>query len=73
MAALIVIGLLLAAFCWFIWGGGDDPDRTDRHPNPDIDRAELEEAEREVREAPDAESVRDWGPGTGKPKPPETP
>jgi len=51
-------------------GGGDDPDR---RPNPDVEQDELDEAEREVREAPDADSVRDWGPGTAKPRPPTPP
>jgi hypothetical protein len=32
-----------------------------------VDEAELEQAEREVQEAADEETVRDWGPGVQKP------
>jgi hypothetical protein len=35
--------------------------------NKQINYAELEQAEREVREADDAEGVRDWGPGATPP------
>ena len=70
IGSLIVVGLLLAAFIWFIVGGGDDPDR---RPTRDVDQDELDEAERDVREAPDADSVRDWGPGAAKPQPPPPP
>ena len=63
-AAIIVVLLILAALGWLIFGGGDDPDTGASHP--DIDREELAEAESEVRDAPDPESVRDWGPGVPK-------
>jgi hypothetical protein len=63
-AALIVVVLVLAALAWLIFGGGDDPDTGTN--NPDIDRDELAQAESEVRDAPDPESVRDWGPGVPK-------
>ena len=36
-----------------------------------IDRAELEAAERDVQDAASDDEVRDWGPGAGKPRPPE--
>lgn len=62
-AALIVVALILAALAWLIFGGGDDPDTGS---DPDIDRNELSEAEAEVRDAPDPDSVRDWGPGVPK-------
>jgi hypothetical protein len=65
-AALIVVALVLAALGWLIFGGGDDPDTT---RDPDVDREELAEAEAEVRDAPDPESVRDWGPGVPKDRP----
>jgi hypothetical protein len=57
---------------WFLFGGrGDAPEPTiNRHPTDAIDRAELEQAERDVRDADDEDSVRDWGPGAGKPRPP---
>jgi hypothetical protein len=47
------------------------------HDDPGIDRAELEEAEREVRELEsrqrpdDAFLGDDWGPGASRPRPPE--
>ena len=65
MSVVIVIAVLLALLAWFFWPG------TDTRPpvtHADIEDArELEQAEREVQEAPDAESVRDWGPGVQKP------
>jgi len=61
--ALTVVLLILAALGWLIFGGGDDPDTREK---PGVDRAELEEAEAEVRDAPDPERVRDWGPGVPK-------
>ena len=66
--------LVVALVLWFL--------RDRRHPGPrlegtdGIDREELEEAEREVREldaglGPDQERPGDdWGPGTGRPRPP---
>jgi len=36
-----------------------------------VDRAELEEAERDVQEAASEDEVRDWGPGASRPRPPE--
>jgi hypothetical protein len=44
-------------------------DRAEREAG--IDRAELEAAERDVQEAAREDEVRDWGPGAGKPRPPE--
>jgi len=74
-ATLVVFAVVLLILAWLMWGGRDDAaeptanrraDATD-----DIDRAELDRAEQDVQEAPDEESVRDWGPGAGRPKPPE--
>jgi hypothetical protein len=71
---LLAVVLLVALVLWLT--------RDRRHPGPrlhgsdGIDREELEEAEREVRglEAglvPDEERPGDdWGPGTGRPRPP---
>lgn len=70
---LVVFGLILAVLGWLLLGGrgkSHEPTLHRRHDD-DVDHAELEEAEREVQEAPDAESVRDWGPGAGRPRPPE--
>ncbi|MGH7537331.1 MAG: hypothetical protein ACREMF_01735 [Gemmatimonadales bacterium] len=56
----------------FFSGRGDAPEPTARRTAGDaIDHAELEQAEREVRDADDEDSVRDWGPGSGTPRPPE--
>ncbi|MBA3318478.1 MAG: hypothetical protein H0T50_10365 [Gemmatimonadales bacterium] len=73
--AILLAGVLLVALLlWLVRGR--------RHPGPrlhgaeGIDREELEEAEREVRELegghpPDGERLGDdWGPGTGRPRPP---
>ena len=74
-ATLIVLGVLLVVLAWLVWGGrGDTPEPTANRradATNDIDRAELDRAEQDVQEAPDEESVRDWGPGAGRPKPPE--
>ena len=70
IAAVLLVGVVL----WLV--------RERRYPGPrlhgkdDIDREELEAAEREVRELeagtlPDEERPGDdWGPGTGRPRPP---
>ena len=70
LAAVLLVGLML----WLL--------RERRYPGPrlygedGIDREELEAAEREVRELeagtlPDDERLGDdWGPGTGRPRPP---
>jgi hypothetical protein len=67
--AYVIFGLLLVGFGWLCFGGRDEaPEPTaHRRVNEDIDYTELDEAEREVREAQDEESVRDWGPGIGRP------
>ena len=64
--------MLLLGLAWFFLGGrGDAPEPTaHRKVNEDIDYTELDQAERDVRDADDEDSVRDWGPGTGKPRPP---
>ena len=58
MAFGIGVAVLLIALVWFFWPSKDAPKRSE---NP-----ELDEAERDVQEAPDEENVRDWGPGTGQ-------
>jgi hypothetical protein len=63
-AALIA---LLALLAWFFWPGARAQGPQTLGPRPGVDEAELEEAEREVQEAPDEDSVRDWGPGVQKP------
>ena len=73
--AVLLTGVLLVALVvWLL--------RDRRHPGPrlhgadGIDQKELEEAEREVRELdggrmPDEATLGDdWGPGTGRPRPP---
>ena len=71
---LLAIVLVIAVALWLL--------RDRRHPGPrlldadGIDRKELEEAESEVRELeagqlPDEDRPGDdWGPGTGRPRPP---
>jgi hypothetical protein len=74
-AALIVFAVVLLILAWLVWGGRDDsaePTASRRaDATDDVDRAELDRAERDVQEAPDEDSVRDWGPGAVRPKPPE--
>ncbi len=67
--SLIIVGLLAIALLWLLLvGRGDAPEPTARRRADDaIDHAELEQAERDVQEAPDEESVKDWGPGASKP------
>ncbi|MGH7336311.1 MAG: hypothetical protein ACREI7_01915 [Myxococcota bacterium] len=60
MGTLIVLGVIGVALAWFFWPRG----RESYEPPP---TSELEAAERDVREAPDEHSVRDWGPGASKP------
>jgi hypothetical protein len=76
-ATLIVFGVLLAVLAWLFLGGRSTPGglTPGRRPGADseagIDRAELEAAERDVQVAPSEDEVREWGPGAGKPRPPE--
>jgi hypothetical protein len=64
MAVIGVSAVVLIVLAWFLWPSKDvRPAFRDR---PDVDERELEAAERDVQEAPDAETVRDWGPGTGQ-------
>ncbi len=72
---LVALAAIIALIIWLR--------RDRRYPGPrlhgeeGIDREELEEAEREVRELdarhrPEDEFLGDdWGPGVGKPRPPE--
>ena len=70
---LIAFSLLLLALAWLFLGGRSHSHEPTAHRrvNDDTDRSELEEAEREVQDAADEDSVRDWGPRAGKPRPPE--
>lgn len=67
MATIVVISVVVLVLTWFLWptrvtesGGAPKAER------PAVDEAELRAAERDVQEAADEESVRDWGPGTGQ-------
>ena len=65
MGVIVLLAGLLAALAWFFWPSTDSRTPTRR---ADIDdAAELEQAERDVQEAPDEHAVRDWGPGVSKP------
>jgi len=59
----------LLPLAWFFLGGRDSSHEptVHRRVSDDLDRAELERAERDVREAPDEDAVRDWGPGASPP------
>ena len=69
MVTAAVLAALGLALHWLLFSGRDSaPEPTARRRvSADIDYAELEQAEREVREADDADSVRDWGPGATPP------
>ncbi|HEV8266487.1 MAG TPA: hypothetical protein VGQ06_16180 [Gemmatimonadales bacterium] len=68
MAATVAVLLaLLALLAWFFWPSAGARPAGRRAPRDGIDQAELEAAEREVQEAQDADSVRDWGPGASQP------
>jgi hypothetical protein len=72
-ATLVVFGLLLAVLAWIFFAGrgaGHEP-TAHRRAREDIDQSELEAAERDVQDAESEDAVRDWGPGAGKPRPPE--
>jgi hypothetical protein len=72
---LVALAAIIALIIWLR--------RDRRYPGPrlhgeeGIDREELEEAEREVRELDPRQRPEDgfmgddWGPGVGKPRPPE--
>jgi hypothetical protein len=66
MTYLIVL-LLIALVLGFLFYGGRTADDAAGERGDEVDREELEQAEREVQEAEDEDSVRDWGPGTTKP------
>ena len=65
MATIAVVVALLLLLAWFFWPGKSTPGVI-RKERPDVDEIELERAEREVQEAPNDETVRDWGPGAGQ-------
>lgn len=69
LPALVVLALIGLALGWFFLAGRDDAPAPTAHrrPRADVDYGELEEAEREVRDAPDEDEIRDWGPGTAGP------
>jgi hypothetical protein len=70
---LVAFALLLLTLLWLLVGGrgGSHEPTARRRATDDVDHAELEAAERDVQEAADEDSVRDWGPGAGRPRPPE--
>ncbi|MGH7675342.1 MAG: hypothetical protein ACREMV_08730 [Gemmatimonadales bacterium] len=65
---LITLALIVALLVFFWYGGrGSDHEPTvHRQPHDGIDRAELERAEHEARDAADEDRMRDWGPGAGR-------
>ena len=68
VGVIAALAALLALLAWFFWPSADaSTSRRTPAPRAGVDEAELQEAEREVQEAPDEHSVRDWGPGVQKP------
>jgi hypothetical protein len=69
MATAAILAVLGLALVWLFFSGRDSaPEPTARRTvNSEIDYAELEQAERDVRDADDADGVRDWGPGATPP------
>lgn len=65
MGTVVVVAVLVLLLAWFFWPSAPTGAQT-RRDRPDVDEAELEAAERDVREASDEASVRDWGPGAGQ-------
>ena len=65
MATIAVVGGLLLLLGWFFWPSRSAPGVI-RKERPDVDEIELERAEREVQQAANDETVRDWGPGAGQ-------
>ena len=65
MVTIAVVGILLLLLAWLFWPSTSAPGVV-RKERPDVDEIELERAEREVQEAPDEGTVRDWGPGTSQ-------
>ncbi len=65
VGVIAALAALLALLAWFFWPSSDVRPPTTRVGVDDD--AQLEQAEREVQEAPDEHTVRDWGPGVSKP------
>jgi len=65
LSILVALGVLVIALLWLF--GGESRPTPPRRASDDVDHDELERAERDVQEATDEDSVRDWGPGTGQP------
>jgi beta-lactam-binding protein with PASTA domain len=65
MGTIAVIAALLLALAWFFWPGKSTAGVA-RKARPEVDESELEQAEREVQDAANEETVRDWGPGAGQ-------
>ena len=63
LAALAALALL----AWFFWPNREPGSGRPAASSAVEDEVELERAEREVQEAEDEESIRDWGPGVQKP------
>lgn len=70
---LIVFAALVAILAWIFAASRSSSHEPTVHRSvhDDIDRAELEAAERDVQEAAHEDEVRDWGPGATRPRPPE--
>ena len=73
IAALISVAFLGAFLAWLMGVGGKRAVAPEDDIDTPIDRSELEEAERAIRDDPDARAAadavddddEDWGPGSG--------
>ena len=65
MGTVVALAAVLALLAWFFWPSGDV--RPPARRTEVDDERELEQAERDVQDAPDQDTVRDWGPGASKP------
>jgi hypothetical protein len=72
--ALAVFAVLVGVLGWlFLASRSEEAGPRAPRRRGDVDEAELEAAERDVRDAADEDDVKDWGPGVAqqRPRPPE--
>jgi len=70
VGVIAALAALLVLLAWFFWPSDAPPPTGRRTPAPRAgveDETELDQAERDVQDAPDEHTVRDWGPGVQKP------
>jgi hypothetical protein len=68
VGVIAALATLLVLLAWLLWPSDSSPGQRTPAPRAGVeDEVELEQAERDVQEAPDEDTVRDWGPGVQKP------